>query len=161
MPGYMPGASLAVSIALRFIPTVVRDNASIRDAQAARGVRLNYGSTRDRVLNQAATLVPTVITSLERGFNLAESMAILLALTVGMALAARHDHQLADKGFRPETPTHGMPEDDQQRRNSSYSERNWVAVTISDSPGSASTYACSSHSNASFTSPRAAYTWAT
>jgi energy-coupling factor transport system permease protein len=75
MPSSLPGVSLAVAIALRFIPTVVRDHSSIRDAQAARGVRTESGPLVKRMRNHASTLVPTVITSLERGFNLAESMA--------------------------------------------------------------------------------------
>jgi len=75
MPSSMPGVALITSISLRFIPTVAADHSSIRDAQVSRGVRLDSGPLRARIRNHASTLAPTVITALERAFNLAESMA--------------------------------------------------------------------------------------
>jgi len=75
MPQSMPAAGMVSSIALRFIPTVIRDYSSIRDAQASRGVKVNTGNTHSRMGNQLKLIAPTVLTSLERGFNLAESIA--------------------------------------------------------------------------------------
>ncbi|MFH1054459.1 MAG: energy-coupling factor transporter transmembrane component T [Candidatus Altiarchaeota archaeon] len=75
MPKTLPAACLITSISLRFIPTVVRDYSSIRDAQMSRGVRINSGPLSERVGNQTNVIAPTLVTSLERAFNLSESMA--------------------------------------------------------------------------------------
>ncbi len=74
IPSQLPGVALATSISMRFMPTVLRDHSSIRDAQASRGVRFDSGSLVERTKNNVSTLVPTVVTSLERGFNLSDSM---------------------------------------------------------------------------------------
>ncbi len=74
-PKGMAALGLTVAVALRFIPDVLRDHRSIRDAQASRGVRLEEGEAAERIRANAAVIVPTAITSLERGFALAESMA--------------------------------------------------------------------------------------
>jgi energy-coupling factor transport system permease protein len=75
IPKQLTSVGLAVSIALRFIPSVIKDYSSITDAQRSRGVKITSGSLSERLANQLKILSPTVITSLERGFNLAESMA--------------------------------------------------------------------------------------
>jgi energy-coupling factor transport system permease protein len=75
IPSSVSAVGLAAAVGLRFIPTVLRDHASIRDAQASRGVRLDAGNVAERIRNNASTITPTIITSLERGFSLAESMA--------------------------------------------------------------------------------------
>jgi len=75
MPSAFPAAALTSSIALRFIPTVMTDHSTIRDAQTTRGVRLDTGPLAQRLSNQLSIIAPTVITSLERSFNLSESMA--------------------------------------------------------------------------------------
>jgi len=69
IPASVPAVALTASIGMRFVPTVLKDFYSIRDAQVSRGVRMNSLSSR------ASLIAPTVVTSLERGFNLAESMA--------------------------------------------------------------------------------------
>jgi energy-coupling factor transporter transmembrane protein EcfT len=75
IPKSMPSTALAASIALRFVPTVVEDYGRISDAQASRGVKLNTGGASERVRNSLKVLSPTVLTGLERGFSIAESMA--------------------------------------------------------------------------------------
>jgi energy-coupling factor transporter transmembrane protein EcfT len=57
------------------MPSVMRDHASITDAQRSRGLRINSGGVKTRINSQLSILAPTVMTSLERGFSLAESMA--------------------------------------------------------------------------------------
>ncbi|MBD3389139.1 MAG: hypothetical protein GF416_08600 [Candidatus Altiarchaeales archaeon] len=74
IPSTFRNLSLAISIALRFIPSVIRDHSSIRDAQASRGVRFNSASKTTRIRNHMSTLIPTIVTSLERSFKLSESM---------------------------------------------------------------------------------------
>jgi len=75
IPSAISSVSLAVSIALRFIPQIMKDHAQIRDAQASRGLKVSAGSALARIRGQLGIIVPTVITSLERAFSLAESMA--------------------------------------------------------------------------------------
>jgi energy-coupling factor transport system permease protein len=75
MPKSLPSIAMVSSISMRFMPSILRDYASIRDAQMCRGVRLNSGSTIERMSNQAKMITPTIITSLERAFNISESMA--------------------------------------------------------------------------------------
>jgi energy-coupling factor transporter transmembrane protein EcfT len=75
MPKTLPAVALTSSIALRFLPTVLRDHSSIRDAQASRGVKMDSGPLSVRLRNELSVIAPTVVTSLERGFHLAESMA--------------------------------------------------------------------------------------
>jgi len=74
-PDKMAALGLTLAVALRFIPDVLRDHRSIRDAQASRGVRFDEGNVPERIRSSAAVITPTAITSLERGFALAESMA--------------------------------------------------------------------------------------
>ena len=75
MPKSMPAVTLLASISFRFMPAILRDYATIRDAQMSRGIRLGSGPTMERMRNQAKMITPTIVTSLERAFNLAESMA--------------------------------------------------------------------------------------
>ncbi|MFH0861599.1 MAG: energy-coupling factor transporter transmembrane component T [Candidatus Altiarchaeota archaeon] len=75
MPAALPAVGLVTSIGLRFVPTILRDHSSIRDAQMSRGVKMGSGPAHERLANQAGVIAPTVVTALERGFNLAESMA--------------------------------------------------------------------------------------
>jgi energy-coupling factor transporter transmembrane protein EcfT len=75
MPKTLPAVALTSSIALRFLPTVIKDHSSIRDAQASRGVKMGSGPLAVRLRNELSVIAPTVVTSLERGFHLAESMA--------------------------------------------------------------------------------------
>ena len=75
IPSRLPNLSMTASITLRFIPTLLDDYKSIKDAQISRGVRIDSGSQFERIRNQLSIIVPTIVTSLERGFSLAESMA--------------------------------------------------------------------------------------
>ncbi|MCX6695344.1 MAG: energy-coupling factor transporter transmembrane component T [Candidatus Altiarchaeota archaeon] len=75
IPSAFPSIALTSSITLRFIPSVLEDYNSIRDAQVSRGVRMSSGSQAAKIKNQLGVIVPTLITSLERSFNMAESMA--------------------------------------------------------------------------------------
>ena len=75
VPSRFPSIALLTTITMRFIPTVMEDYGSIRDAQVSRGVRIKGGSRIGRIKNQLNIIVPTLITSLERAFYLSESMA--------------------------------------------------------------------------------------
>ncbi|MFH1402783.1 MAG: energy-coupling factor transporter transmembrane component T [Candidatus Altiarchaeota archaeon] len=75
IPSCITSISMTGLIALRFIPTVTQDFTSIRDAQKSRGFKFDDGSLSERLSNNISLLLPTLVTSLERGFNLSESMA--------------------------------------------------------------------------------------
>lgn len=68
-------SSLLTSIALRFTPVISDDMNSIKDAQRARGLNLSKGNFVSRIIKHKALIVPAMVSSLERSFNLAESMA--------------------------------------------------------------------------------------
>lgn len=68
-------SSLLTSIALRFTPVISDDMNSITDAQRSRGLNLKEGSLPQRLLKHKALIVPALVNTLERSFNLAESMA--------------------------------------------------------------------------------------
>jgi len=74
-PPFLSSSSLLMSIALRFTPVVSDDLNSIRDAQRSRGLALASGSMPNRIAKHSALVIPAVVSSLERSFNLAESMA--------------------------------------------------------------------------------------
>ncbi|MDD5111164.1 MAG: energy-coupling factor transporter transmembrane component T [Candidatus Altiarchaeota archaeon] len=74
-PPLLSSSSLLMSIALRFTPVVSDDMQSIRDAQRSRGLALSSGSLISRLSKHSALIIPAVVSSLERSFNLAESMA--------------------------------------------------------------------------------------
>jgi energy-coupling factor transport system permease protein len=69
-------SALLASIAMRFTPVISDDMNAVRDAQRSRGLALSKGSLPKRILNHKALIVPTLVSSLERSFNLAESMAV-------------------------------------------------------------------------------------
>jgi len=74
-PKLLFNSSLLSSIALRFTPVISDDMKSIRDAQRSRGLNLSTGNLAARILKHRALVVPALVSSLERSFNLAESMA--------------------------------------------------------------------------------------
>ncbi len=75
MPGFFTSIVMTVIIALRFVPQVLSDFNSIRDAQISRGFKLTSGGKLDNIRAKAGLVLPTLITSVERSFSLAESMA--------------------------------------------------------------------------------------
>ncbi|MFC2162567.1 energy-coupling factor transporter transmembrane component T [Candidatus Altiarchaeota archaeon] len=74
-PSYLASVSMTVIISLRFIPQILSDYDSIRQAQVAKGYRFDSARLTERIRNSSGLLVPTLVTSLERGFKLSESMA--------------------------------------------------------------------------------------
>jgi len=67
--------SLIVSIAMRFTPVISNDLQAIKDAQRSRGLNLKKGNLISKLIKHKALIVPSMVSSLERSFNLAESMA--------------------------------------------------------------------------------------
>lgn len=66
--------ALMMTIALRFIPTLVEEAEKIMNAQKARGADLESGSIIQRVKALIPILIPLLISSVRRAYELAEAM---------------------------------------------------------------------------------------
>ena len=75
MPKAFSQSALVTAIGMRFTSTIKDDINSIRDAQLSRGLNLNKGNLIQKIKSRISIINPTIINSLERSFNLAESMA--------------------------------------------------------------------------------------
>ena len=63
-----------MSIALRFIPTLIEETDKIISAQKARGAEIDSGSLSHRAKNLVSILVPLFISSFRRADELATAM---------------------------------------------------------------------------------------
>lgn len=66
--------SMMMSIALRFIPTLIEETDKIMSAQKARGAELDSGSLLTRVKNMASIMIPLFISAFRRADELATAM---------------------------------------------------------------------------------------
>lgn len=66
--------TMMISIALRFIPTLINEANKILKAQASRGVDFKEGRFRDKVTQIISLLVPMFIISYRRATDLADAM---------------------------------------------------------------------------------------
>ena len=66
--------ALMMTIALRFIPTLVEEAEKIMNAQKARGADLESGSLKERIKALIPILIPLLISSVRRAYELAEAM---------------------------------------------------------------------------------------
>lgn len=66
--------AMMITIALRFIPTLIEETDKIMSAQKARGADLESGSIIRRVKALVPILVPLLISSVRRAYELAEAM---------------------------------------------------------------------------------------
>ena len=66
--------AMMMSIALRFIPTLIEETDKIISAQKARGAEIDTGSFTTRAKNMVAVLVPLFISSFRRADELATAM---------------------------------------------------------------------------------------
>ena len=67
-------SGLAVSLATRFYPAVVRDASAIVDAQRSRGLDLDSGGRISRIRRRIPVVLPLFHSSLERAVGTAEAM---------------------------------------------------------------------------------------
>lgn len=74
IPNYLSKSALLVGIALKFVPTLTEDLRSIGDAQRCRGLDLDEGNVIKRARRYTGLVIPTVVNSLERSYNLAEAI---------------------------------------------------------------------------------------
>jgi len=66
--------AMMISIALRFIPTLLNESQKILKAQASRGVDFNDGSFKDKVVQIVSLLVPMFVISYKKAEDLANAM---------------------------------------------------------------------------------------
>lgn len=66
--------SMMMTIALRFIPTLIEETDKIMNAQKARGADLETGSIAKKVKALLPILIPLLISSVRRAYELAEAM---------------------------------------------------------------------------------------
>ena len=66
--------SMMMSIALRFIPTLIEETDKIMSAQKARGAELDSGSVMTRVKNMVSIMIPLFISAFRRADELATAM---------------------------------------------------------------------------------------
>ncbi len=66
--------AMVMTIALRFIPTLIEETQKIMNAQKARGADMESGSIIKRVKALLPILIPLLISSIRRAYELAEAM---------------------------------------------------------------------------------------
>jgi len=66
--------AMMISIALRFIPTLVEEAQRIMKAQASRGVDFNEGSFKDKVMSIISLIIPLFISAFQKAEDLANAM---------------------------------------------------------------------------------------
>ena len=72
--GAVHAMSMMMTIALRFIPTLVEETGKIINAQKARGVDFETGKLTARIKAIIPILIPLLISSVRRAYDLAEAM---------------------------------------------------------------------------------------
>jgi energy-coupling factor transport system permease protein len=66
--------AFAMSMAMRYVPTLGQETYAIMDAQKARGVELDKGNLVKRIRNTVPIIVPLIVVSIRRALSIAESM---------------------------------------------------------------------------------------
>ncbi len=72
--GAVHAMSMMMTIALRFIPTLVEETEKIINAQKARGADFENGKLTERIKAVIPILIPLLISSVRRAYDLAEAM---------------------------------------------------------------------------------------
>lgn len=66
--------AMMISIALRFIPTLMEETQRIMKAQASRGVEFSEGSLKEKILSIVSLIIPLFISAFQRAEDLANAM---------------------------------------------------------------------------------------
>ena len=66
--------AMIISIALRFIPTLIEEAQRIMKAQASRGVDLEEGSLKEKMMCILSLIVPLFVSAFQRAEDLADAM---------------------------------------------------------------------------------------
>lgn len=74
LKGVVHTLAMMMTIALRFIPTLIEETQKIMNAQKARGADLESGRLLQRIKALVPILIPLLISSVRRAYELAEAM---------------------------------------------------------------------------------------
>jgi energy-coupling factor transport system permease protein len=66
--------AMMISIALRFIPTLIEETDKIMKAQTSRGVEFSEGKLKDKVMAIVSLLIPLFVSAFKRADELANAM---------------------------------------------------------------------------------------
>lgn len=66
--------AMMISIALRFIPTLLEETQRIMKAQASRGVEFSEGTLKEKILSIVSLIIPLFISAFQRAEDLANAM---------------------------------------------------------------------------------------
>lgn len=66
--------AMMISIALRFIPTLLEETQRIMKAQASRGVDFSEGTLKDKIMSIVSLIIPLFISAFQRAEDLANAM---------------------------------------------------------------------------------------
>ena len=66
--------AMMISIALRFIPTLIEETQRIMNAQASRGVDMQNGTIKEKIMAILSLIVPLFVSSFDRADQLANAM---------------------------------------------------------------------------------------
>lgn len=66
--------AMMISIALRFIPTLIEETQRIMKAQASRGVDLEEGKLMDKIKAMISLIIPLFVSAIQRALDLADAM---------------------------------------------------------------------------------------
>ena len=66
--------AMMISIALRFIPTLLEEAQRIMKAQASRGVEFSEGTLKEKILSIVSLIIPLFISAFQRAEDLANAM---------------------------------------------------------------------------------------
>jgi len=74
----LPASEIAmmISIALRFIPTLIEETQRIMQAQASRGVDLQEGKIKEKIMAILSLIVPLFVSAFQRADDLANAMEV-------------------------------------------------------------------------------------
>lgn len=67
--------AMIISLALRFIPTILEDAIRIKNAQSSRGIDFEHGSLKEKFKGITSLIVPLLISSLSRSDDLAFALS--------------------------------------------------------------------------------------
>ncbi len=87
--------ALMMSIALRFIPTLLEEIDRIMKAQTSRGVDFKYGKYREKLSALTSIIIPLFISCFERADDLSEAMVVK-----GYAMGKRSKYKRLHVGYR-------------------------------------------------------------
>jgi energy-coupling factor transport system permease protein len=66
--------AFALSMAIRYVPTIAREAQNIKEAQMSRGLELEKGNLIQKIRNFIPIIIPLIVSSIRRAIAVAESL---------------------------------------------------------------------------------------